>query len=145
MQAGELLQVGTPLEIYHKPNCADVAEFFGSVNWLDGEVVAPGVAQSQIGKLRIEATSRPGEKVLLGFRPECLHFANGAEQPNSFGGRIATSTFLGDQFIFSVIVNDQLLVGKNRNIPQAPDGTVELRVQPSDIMVFAPRPARKMS
>jgi iron(III) transport system ATP-binding protein len=145
MQAGELLQVGTPSEIYHKPNSADVAEFFGSVNWLDGEVVGPGVAQSQIGKLRIEATSRPGEKVLLGFRPECLHFANGAEQPNSFGGRIATSTFLGDQFIFSVIVNDQLLVGKNRNIPQAPDGTVELRVQPSDIMVFAPRPPRKMS
>jgi iron(III) transport system ATP-binding protein len=145
MQAGELLQVGTPAEIYHKPNSADVADFFGSVNWLDGEVVGPGVAQSPIGKLRIEATSRPGEKVLLGFRPECLHFANGAEQANSFGGRITTSTFLGDQFIFSAMVNGQLLVGKNRNIPQAPDGTVELRVQPSDIMVFAPRPPLKMS
>jgi iron(III) transport system ATP-binding protein len=145
MQAGELLQVGTPAEIYHRPNSADVADFFGSVNWLDGEVVGPGVAQSPIGQLRIEATSRPGEKVLLGFRPECLYFANGAEQANSFGGRITTSTFLGDQFIFNAMVNGQLLVGKNRNIPQAPDGAVELRVQPSDIMVFAPRRPQKMS
>src|SRR5262245_3997058 len=140
MQAGELLQVGTPSEIYHKPNSAVVADFFGSVNWLDGEIVAPGVVDSPIGKLRIEVSSTAGGKVLLGFRPECLHFANGAAQPNSFGGRITASTFLGDQFIFSATVNGQLLVGKNRNLPQAPDGTVALTVQPSDIMVFPPRP-----
>src|SRR5919112_1571579 len=70
MQAGELLQVGTPLEIYHKPNCADVAEFFGSVNWVDAQVVESGVADSAIGKLKIEGSSQIGDKVLLGFRPE---------------------------------------------------------------------------
>jgi len=141
MQAGELLQVGAPMEIYHKPNRADVAEFFGSVNCLDGKVVEPGVAESPIGKLLIERSSKVGEKVLLGFRPECLHFANGAAEPNSFPGKLISSTFLGDQFIFSAAVNGQPLVGKNRSVPQRPDGTVELRVQPSDIMVFPPRDA----
>jgi hypothetical protein len=32
-------------------------------------------------------------------------------------------------------------MGKNRSVPQKPDGTVELSVQPSDIMVFPPRDA----
>ena len=97
MQAGELLQVGAPMEIYHKPNGADVAEFFGSVNWLDGKVVEPGVAESPIGKLPIEVV-QAGEKVLLGFRPECLQFANGSYRTNSFPGKLLSSTFLGDQF-----------------------------------------------
>jgi iron(III) transport system ATP-binding protein len=141
MQAGELLQVGAPMEIYHKPNGADVAEFFGSVNWLDGKVVEPGVAESPIGKLLIQSSSIVGEKVLLGFRPECLQFANGTKEFNSFSGELISSTFLGDQFIFSATVNGQPLVGKNRSVPQRPDGTVALRVQPSDIMVFPPRDA----
>ncbi|MGZ8522695.1 MAG: TOBE domain-containing protein, partial [Candidatus Binatia bacterium] len=72
-------------------------------------------------------------------RPECLHFANGANESNSFPGKLISSTFLGDQFIFSATVNGQPLFGKNRSVPQKPDGTVELRVQPADIMVFAPR------
>src|SRR5919106_1542762 len=76
MQAGELLQVGAPLEIYHKPSCADVAEFFGSVNWLEAQVVEPGVADSPIGKLNIASSSKIGDKVLLGFRPECLSLSD---------------------------------------------------------------------
>ncbi len=62
MQAGELLQVGTPAQIYHKPISADVADFFGSVNWLDGEIVAVGVADSPIGKLAVEAQRQAGAK-----------------------------------------------------------------------------------
>src|SRR5688572_25230795 len=77
MRAGELLQVGAPLEIYKKPSRAEVAEFFGSVNWLSGKIVQPGLVESQIGKLRIPACALAGEEVLLGFRPECLAFAYG--------------------------------------------------------------------
>jgi len=142
MQAGELLQVGSPFEIYHKPNCADVAEFFGSVNWLEGTIVEPGVAESPIGKLRLERLSNVGENVLLGFRPECLLFANGNSEINCFTGRITTSTFLGDQFLYSAAVNDRQLLGKNRTIPRMSDGAFQCRVDPSDIMVF---PAQQLS
>ncbi len=62
MQAGELLQVGAPQEIYHKPNCADVAEFFGSVNWFDGEIVELGMAASPLGKLRVECSLQAGRE-----------------------------------------------------------------------------------
>ncbi len=148
MQAGELLQVGAPYEIYHKPNSADVAEFFGSVNWFDGQIVETGIAASPLGKLRIEGSQKSGEKILLGFRPECLQFARGAAKgipnggnANAFEARIQSSTFLGDQFIFTAVAGDRQIIGKNRAVPRHVDGGVTLKVAPADIMVFPARVA----
>jgi iron(III) transport system ATP-binding protein len=141
MHLGALLQVGTPLEIYHKPNHAEVAEFFGSVNWLKAKLVEPGVAESAIGKLKIHGQYNRGEEILLGFRPECLCFAvnNRDIGDNTFSGKLGSSTFLGDQFVFTAIVNDRPLFGKNRTIPAQTAGTFSLRVDPADIMVFPAR------
>jgi ABC-type sugar transport system ATPase subunit len=141
MQAGELLQVGAPLEIYHQPTCANVAEFFGSVNWLDAQIIEPGLADSPIGRLKIKSSSKAGDKVLLGFRPECLFLSDSGAQcaGNSFRAKIGSTTFLGDQFIYTIIVNERQLFGKNRTIPRSPDGTALCRVSSSDIMVFPPR------
>jgi iron(III) transport system ATP-binding protein len=138
MQAGELLQVGAPLEIYHKPVRAEVAEFFGSVNWLRGRVVQPGFAESPIGKLEIPSTYSTGEEVLLGFRPECLSFFDGHSTgaSNVFAATFQSSTFLGDQFVFKVRVSDRELIGKNRIVPPHTNGSVALRIDPSDLMVF---------
>jgi iron(III) transport system ATP-binding protein len=143
MQGGELLQVGAPYDIYHKPNCADVAEFFGSVNWFDGEIVETGLTASPLGKLRIEGSHKPGEKILLGFRPECLLFSVGDTngEPNAFTATIQTSTFLGDQCVFTAVAGDRRLIGKNRALPGHHDGCVTLRVPPADIMVFPARAA----
>jgi iron(III) transport system ATP-binding protein len=138
MQLGELLQVGAPLEIYHKPIRAEVAEFFGSVNWLNGKIIQPGLADSQIGKLRVPGSTAAGEEVLLGFRPECLSFAYGHAdgEPNIFQAKLESSTFLGDQFIFRVRVSDRDLIGKNRIVPAHANGNVSLRIDPADVLVF---------
>jgi iron(III) transport system ATP-binding protein len=138
MRSGELLQVGAPLEIYHKPIRAEVAEFFGSVNWLKGIIVQPGLAESPIGKLRLVSANAVGEEVLVGFRPECLSFAYGQAdgEVNLFQAKLESSTFLGDQFIFKVRVSGRELIGKNRFVPSGRDGTVSLRIDPADLMVF---------
>ena len=141
MQAGEILQVDAPLEIYHKPNCAEVAEFFGSVNWLDAHMIEPGIADSAIGRLKIESSSKIGDKVLLGFRPECLSLLDpGAHfDDNSFRAKIGSSTFLGDQFVYTAVINDLQLFGKIRAAPETFDGTTLCHVSSADIMVFPPR------
>jgi ABC-type sugar transport system ATPase subunit len=147
MQGGELLQVGAPYEMYHKPNCADVAEFFGSVNWFDGEIVEAGVTSSPLGKLHISSSHKPGEKILLGFRPECLVVSSGSAngESNAFAARIHSSTFLGDQFVFTAVAGDRQLIGKNRAAPGHQDGRVILRVPPADIMVFPARAAPSLA
>jgi iron(III) transport system ATP-binding protein len=137
MQAGELLQVGSPMELYHKPRRAEVAEFFGSVNWLKGRVVQPCLAETPIGLLRIGDCAKQGEQVLLGFRPECLTIVERPEADcNVFSGVLRSSTFLGDQVVYCVEVQSQLILGKGRAIPMKTSGRIGLRVDPADVMVY---------
>jgi hypothetical protein len=78
---------------------------------------------------------------LLGFRPECLSLSNAGAQldGNSFRAKIGSSTFLGDQFAYTAVVNDRQLFGKSRAVPESSDGTALCHVSPSDIMVFPAR------
>lgn len=139
MQAGELLQVGTPAQIYHQPNSSDVADFFGSVNWLDGEIVAAGVADSPIGRLQVESSAKSGDKVRLGFRPENLRAVDGATQTNGFDSKLVSTTFLGDQFTYCAEANGRQLLGKNRSLPEQRDGIIRFAIDAADIMVFPRR------
>jgi hypothetical protein len=49
---------------------------------------------------------------------------------------LRSSTFLGDQFLYSVAVAGQLFVGKGRAVPVNTDGQLYLYVNPADLMVF---------
>jgi len=71
LQHGELLQAGSPAEMYKTPMRTEVAEFFGAMNWLAGSLVAPGVAETPIGQLRFSSACSESQ-VRLGFRPEAL-------------------------------------------------------------------------
>lgn len=137
MQAGELLQVGTPAEIYHQPDNADVADFFGSVNWLDGEMVEADITATAIGKLRVLLARDPGTSVKIGFRPEALQIADGSTETNSFAGKITSRIFLGDQFTFNADINGRQLFGKRRTLPQGNENSMRFKVDPADILVFA--------
>jgi ABC-type Fe3+/spermidine/putrescine transport system ATPase subunit len=141
MRAGEILQVGTPMEIYERPGRSDVAEFFGSVNWLDARVIEPGLAESPIGPLRVARRCGRGDALLLGFRPEHLSLAHEAraDEENLLRATLQSSTFLGDQFVFTATVNDRLLLGKSRAAPIETNGVVLLRIEPQDIMLFPAR------
>jgi iron(III) transport system ATP-binding protein len=148
LQHGKLLQAGTPDELYNTPCRAEVADFFGAMNWLDATVLQPGLAETCIGQVSFgvgQASSVPAgtmlaraSKVRLGFRPEALVPASRADS-NILQGSIATSTFLGDQFLFKVKVGQQLLLGKSRIKPVESAGSIQLAVDPADIIVFPER------
>jgi ABC-type sugar transport system ATPase subunit len=138
MQSGELLQVGPPMELYHRPCRAEVAEFFGSVNWLKGKILEPSLAETPIGHIRINKPLNLGEEVLVGFRPESLTImeSHGSANSNSFQGTLRSSTFLGDQVVYCVEVENQLLMGKGRAGLANSAGPIYLHVDPVDVMVF---------
>jgi multiple sugar transport system ATP-binding protein len=71
MMGGQILQIGTPDEIYNSPNSLEVARFVGSpaINTLPGEVCAEGrltVLGLSLGKVK----TLPQQPVLVGFRSE---------------------------------------------------------------------------
>ena len=138
MSFGRLLQHGDPMDLYHKPNCPEVADFFGSVNWIPGKVVQPNFIETAIGGFEVCLSDSLGAEVLVGFRPECLEIADGntAARQRCFSAMLRSSTFLGDQFIYEAVIQDQLLIGKSRVVPARGDRQLQLFVRPADLMVF---------
>ncbi|HEY1371650.1 MAG TPA: ABC transporter ATP-binding protein [Candidatus Binatia bacterium] len=138
MQAGELLQVGQPAELYHRPATTDVADFFGTMNWLDGRVAAPGVAETAIGPLRFAAEAGVSADVLIGFRPECVALLADAapEKLNVFSAALKASVFLGDQSLLTLALGDRVVSAKCRGV-EVDGGPLRFRIDPADVMVFS--------
>jgi multiple sugar transport system ATP-binding protein len=79
LDAGEVAQVGTPLELYDRPDNRFVAEFIGSpsINMFDAVVTNGGTPAAEIpggGRLPLPPKApSPGTPIHLGIRPEDLH------------------------------------------------------------------------
>ena len=78
-QRGSVAQVGSPMNLYHRPGSLFVAEFIGSpkMNLIKGELAdaQEGYATVKVGDQLIKAAVdarhlKAGEKVQLGIRPE---------------------------------------------------------------------------
>ena len=101
MKDGNIMQIGTPNEIYAKPQNPFVAGFIGVSNFLacqvDGDVVTiPGCESVRI-PVRREFTG----KGKLSARPEQLFFSD-----KGLAGKVLISTFLGDFIEYEVELAD---------------------------------------
>jgi spermidine/putrescine transport system ATP-binding protein len=82
MKAGEILQIGTPVEIYEKPVNLYIAGFVGQANFLTGLLVAQDGerAQVQVGDDRMAGALigdlPAGSAVQLMIRPENVSLSN---------------------------------------------------------------------
>ncbi len=72
MNQGVIEQIGTPLEIYRRPATAFVADFVGTMNFLEGELAAPD--RVRLGQIELCCTGSDGPAagaaVQVCFRPE---------------------------------------------------------------------------
>jgi iron(III) transport system ATP-binding protein len=98
MNQGVIDQVGSPSEIYRQPTTAFVADFVGSMTFIDVEVDGPdGV---RVGGLNLHCKDAQkfakGAQVRLGLRPEEVRVRNldGTTQ-NKLDAKVASLDFLG--------------------------------------------------
>ncbi|MBB3976676.1 ABC-type sugar transport system ATPase subunit [Rhizobium azooxidifex] len=72
LDRGQIVQIGTPLEVYANPASRFVAEFIGApgINILDGEIGADGTVRA--GRLVLGRSSAAPGPVDIGIRPEDL-------------------------------------------------------------------------
>ncbi|MCP1224751.1 ABC transporter ATP-binding protein [Sebaldella sp. S0638] len=87
MNKGEILQIGTPNEIYESPENAFVADFIGETNFLEGKVTEVhekhGYIETPVlGRMKIELDKpvKVGDTVVLTLRPEKIKISN--NRPN---------------------------------------------------------------
>jgi ABC-type sugar transport system ATPase subunit len=108
LNGGNIEQVGSPLELYHRPRNVFVAGFIGSpkMNFLPAGVAASdasGVSVDLPGgsTIKLPAPARPvaaGSKVTLGVRPE--HLRMDGEGDGLLSGPLRLAEHLGSETMF---------------------------------------------
>ena len=124
MNHGEIVQVGTPSDIYEYPNSRFVADFIGSVNMFEGRLI-----EDEPDHVRIESedlggtffvdhgvSAAPGALVWVALRPEKIALSREAPPGNENRARATVKeiAYMGDLSIYLA----QLASGKMVRITQ---------------------------
>lgn len=120
MDAGRIVQVGEPHDIYEYPNSAFVARFIGSVNLIEGQISEDEVDSVTIQSPDLSAplfinhgiNCAPGQKVQVAIRPEKIMIS--AEAPeqtsNRCEGLIEDIAYMGSVSIFRVRLDSGIAI-----------------------------------
>jgi iron(III) transport system ATP-binding protein len=150
MDSGNVVQVGTPEEIYERPANRFVADFIGTMNFMSGEVVEVAREKDSV-YVRTEfsekmlcrspsmAATTPGKKVYASIRPEDVEvFTEPPEtRENLFKGTIAHKAYLGNFLYFFVSVNGNMVrVQAPHNLPREEGDEIYLFLNPEKCMIL---------
>jgi iron(III) transport system ATP-binding protein len=121
MRRGRLVQVGTPQELYTRPESAFVAEFIGGTNLLRGTLEEVGdllIVKTQAGIVRaqngVKSIGR-GEPVFCSVRPESLRLkpvgeASTKPSTNELIAEVQSVMYLGVNEQYSLRLADSVIV-----------------------------------
>ena len=121
LSAGNIEQVGSPLELYENPANVFVAKFIGSpaMNIVPCQIAQTGeqtkvtVADNSVQTQISTAASEQGKAAFFGIRPEDLHLAPSAEQ-GLLSGKVFFVESLGESTLLYVKVPgcEELVIAK---------------------------------
>lgn len=112
MDKGEIVQIGTPNEVYEYPNCTFSAEFLGSVNCFEGKidsvqgedtVIDVPELQGKVSMMR-DISLPEGLQVWVAVRPEkiILTLERPQETFNVAKGKVYDIAYMGSHSIYHV-------------------------------------------
>ncbi len=122
MDAGQILQVGTPLEVYNHPADRFVADFIGDTNFLTGRIAAvtAGVADVALAcgtrlaaSLPVESGAAEGTGVTIVIRPE---HASLTSDGATMVGRVVRFVYFGtDTLVHLMLATGELFTVRVQN------------------------------
>jgi iron(III) transport system ATP-binding protein len=150
MNSGNVVQIGTPEDVYDKPANRFVADFIGTMNFFPAEVVRvlpesasvlvhTEFSEKMLCMANAVADLAPGKAVYASIRPEDVEVTSEppAAAQNLFRGTIAHRAYLGNFLYFFVNVNDHLVrVQVPHNLPQQEGQAVYLLLNPGKCVVL---------
>jgi ABC-type Fe3+/spermidine/putrescine transport system ATPase subunit len=121
MAEGEIVQIGSPADVYLHPATPFVAGFLGETNLLPGECcgfegdhVVIRFRNSELGRARIPrfgGRPSPGDAVLASIRPERMRILRLDEVADSFvEGKVESCAFLGRHTRYIVDAGNQSVI-----------------------------------
>jgi len=137
MRSGQLEQVGTPKEVYHRPRTPFVAQFLGRTNLIPGK--ARGLeAETPLGRVMLLEEAHGA--VLLSLRPEGLGLAVPLGHLGIDGkqieGIVLAREFKGHDMTYRVqLGNRELIVQESPESPFYPGDKVRVLVRAKAVVV----------
>lgn len=124
MDAGRIIQVGEPSEVYERPKTRKIANFIGSINTFDGRIAGvDGGDGHDAGDLALvcpalpaplkvprEADLKVGQKATLAIRPEKIMMSKEAPADQSLvrmQGEVIELAYMGNLSIYRVKIDGQ--------------------------------------
>lgn len=144
MDKGVLQQVGTPEEVYRKPESFVVANFIGHTNQLVGTlarstgnrgtvVISDGV--SVTGRVLDQAT--PGDLVKVCMRPESIQVDDPVTGEPGLDATLVSKAFLGERFeLIFMTRDDRQLVGYEGRVETNVGTSYRLQWNDDDATIF---------
>jgi len=134
MDAGAILQVGTPKELWEKPRSGRAASLLGFANVVDVDVVG-GVAQTPWGAAAVDAPDGPAT---IHIRPGAVHLDADAA---AVDGTVVVARFAGDHTTVQVAVTGAPLLDASVATSGAPrpGDAVGVSVDPRGVVVLGGR------
>ncbi len=148
LEGGNILQVGSPREVYRRPKRKTVAHFIGEADFIAGRVLgAEGeftVVETDIGRfygVLGDPAVKPaiGAAVTLSVRPECWALGREARSLNTVRGRIGDAVYLGEVAQYDFVSGGQTLKIYELNprfLGNADEGDLFASVEPQDVVVL---------
>jgi iron(III) transport system ATP-binding protein len=151
MHEGEVLQIGSPAEIYKRPHSRMVCNFIGETNFLDGKVVRSGggliAVDTALGMLSgvagdPAAEFTDGQSVKVSIRPECIQLSPYPSEENGFSGKIHESVYLGEIAQYHFIsdsggLNLKVFELNPRHVGSNTREGIQAYAEPEDVVVLA--------
>ncbi len=147
MNAGQIIQEGSSLNIYKVPSNRFVANFIGLANFLPGLVSVSkknglGEVKTKSGNIRcaVSEDAAVGQEVVVMIRPEDLTVCEGTARPdhNVLEARVDTVVFTGEMLDCWVSVSEQRLRMKvHPSTALEPGKSVQIYLAPERCRVIA--------
>lgn len=152
MRRGRIVQVGTPRQLYTRPESAFVAEFIGGANLLPGRLEQPGdlfVVATPAGVIRAAngaSGMARGDPVVCAVRAESVRLKPAGEPPserfNRLEAQVRSIMYLGDSEEYSLDLAGGVglrAVEYNQTSRKAEVGErVALEIDPMEAVVLLP-------
>lgn len=147
LKEGRVMQVGAPMDLYHDPANLFVAGFLGapSMNFLEVTVqevqgdtaIVSNAALDPVAVSARRGPFQPGQRAILGLRPQYLQVAEGAGRLH---GKVALTERLGSETILEITLKDgkPLIAALAQDAVYAIGAQVNLDFDPAKAHLFRP-------
>ncbi|MDB2407783.1 sn-glycerol-3-phosphate ABC transporter ATP-binding protein UgpC [Jannaschia sp.] len=143
LRDGEVMQVGTPMELYHNPANLFVAGFLGapSMNFIEVETQPAGrgrrkVSNASLDPIEVAARGEVGARGILGVRPQYLTPTE--PEDGMLHGRVAITERLGAETVVEVTLasGETIIAALPEDRVLAPGTEIGLLFDPAQAHLF---------